>query len=69
MKLSENIKLLPNIDFYIINKYHNIKNNTDFIKTYDIIIEVLNNKNQNEIEKIINFNDLIKNLKNKSNYN
>lgn len=69
MKLSENMKLLPNIDIYLIHKYHNIKNDISFIKTYDIIIEVLNYKNLEEIEKIIDFNHLIKLLKSKKNFN
>ena len=69
MKLSENMKLLPNIDIYLIHKYHNIKNDIPFIKTYDIIIEVLNYKNLEEIQKIIDFNDLIKLLKSKKNFN
>lgn len=67
MKLSDNMKLLPNIDIYLIHKYHNIKNDITFIKTYDIIIEVLNYKNLEEIENIIDFNDLIKLLKYKKN--
>jgi 5-methylcytosine-specific restriction endonuclease McrA len=69
MKLSNNIKLLPNIDIYLIHKYHNIKNDSQFIKTYDLIIEVLNHKNLEEINKIIDFDDLIKYLKDKNNYN
>ena len=39
IKLSENIKQLPNIDIYLIQKYHNIKIDSIFIKTYDLIIE------------------------------
>ncbi len=69
IKLSNNIKLLPDIDIYLIHKYHNIKINNIFIKTYDLIIEILNHKNLEEINKIIDFNDLIKFLKNKNNYN
>jgi 5-methylcytosine-specific restriction endonuclease McrA len=69
IKLSNNIKLLPDIDIYLIHKYHNIKIDNIFIKTYDLIIEILNHKNLEEINKIIDFNDLIKYLKNKNNYN
>jgi 5-methylcytosine-specific restriction endonuclease McrA len=69
IKLSNNIKLLPDIDIYLIHKYHNIKIDNIFIKTYDLIIEILNHKNLEEINKIIDFNDLIKFLKNKNNYN
>jgi hypothetical protein len=69
IKLSDNIKLLPYIDSYLIQKNHNIKIDSLFIKTYDLIIEILNYKNIEEIEKIIDFNELIKNLKNKKNYN
>ena len=63
IKLSENIKQLPNIDIYLIQKYHNIKIDSIFIKTYDLIIEKFNNNND-DIKNIINFNDL-----NKKNYN
>ena len=63
IKLSDNIKNLPNIDIYLIQKYHNIKIDSPFIKTYDLIIEKFNNKND-DITKIINFKDL-----NKKNYN
>lgn len=63
IKLSDNIKNLPNIDIYLIQKYHNIKIDSPFIKTYDLIIEKFNNNND-DITKIINFKDL-----NKKNYN
>ena len=63
IKLSDNIKNLPNIDIYLIQKYHNIKINSPFIKTYDLIIETFNN-NTDDITKIINIKDL-----NKKNYN
>ena len=63
IKLSDNIKNLPNIDIYLIQKYHNIKIDSPFIKTYDLIIEKFNNKDD-DITKIINFKDL-----NKKNYN
>jgi hypothetical protein len=63
IKLSDNIKNLPNIDIYLIQKYHNIKIDSPFVKTYDLIIEKFNNKNE-DISKIINFKDL-----NKKNYN
>jgi|688.fasta_scaffold419224_2 hypothetical protein len=69
IKLSENIKLLPNIDFYLIHKYHKIKNDSMFIKTYDLIIDVLNHKNLDEIEKIVNLNELIKHLNDKNKIN
>jgi hypothetical protein len=69
IKLSDNIKLLPYIDSYLIQKNHNIKIDSLFIKTYDLIIEILNYKNIEEIEKIIDFNELIKKLKNIKNYN
>jgi hypothetical protein len=64
IKLSDNIKNLPNIDIYLIQKYHNIKIDSPFIKTYDLIIEKFNNKNTDDITKIINIKDL-----NKKNYN
>ena len=63
IKLSDNIKNLPNIDIYLIQKYHNIKIDSPFVKTYDLIIEKFNNKDD-DITKIINFKDL-----NKKNYN
>jgi hypothetical protein len=63
IKLSDNIKNLPNIDIYLIQKYHNIKIDSPFVKTYDLIIEKFNNKDE-DITKIINFKDL-----NKKNYN
>lgn len=63
IKLSENIKKLPNIDIYLIQKYHNIKIDSIFIKTYDLIIEKFNN-NVDDINKIINIKDL-----NNKNYN
>ena len=62
IKLSDNIKNLPNIDIYLIQKYHNIKIDSPFIKTYDLIIDKFNNNND-DITKIINFKDL-----NKKNY-
>ena len=62
IKLSDNIKNLPNIDIYLIQKYHNIKFDSPFIKTYDLIIDKFNNNND-DITKIINFKDL-----NKKNY-
>jgi hypothetical protein len=63
IKLSENIKNLPNIDIYLIQKYHNIKTDSLFIKTYDLIIDKFN-KNTDDLYNIINIKDL-----NKKNYN
>jgi len=64
IRASDNLKRLPKMEFYLIQKNHNIKLDSLFIRTYDLIIELLNNKSIEEIEKIIDYNFLFKNKDN-----
>jgi len=61
---SDNLKRLPKMEFYLIQKNYNIKLDSLFIRTYDLIIELLNNKSIEEIEKIIDYKFLFKNKDN-----